>query len=100
MARGYVLALAREAETAGRCRGLYAGASASDVDPKVTGTDAGRRCGEGRQQLTRPKSELLGDDRGIGLHDDVEPIEPNHAAGAGRRRHALGDDRLERRHRA
>ena len=61
-------------------------------------TPAGRRRERG-EQLGRAQAQLLGDDRRVGLDDEVEALEPEDPAGAGRGRHALGDERLEGRHR-
>ena len=85
---------------AGRCRGLYARTPAPDVDAQVADADPAGRRREGGQQLARAQPELLGDDRRIGLDVDGEALEPDDPAGARRGRHALGDERLERRDRA
>jgi hypothetical protein len=80
-------------------RGLYAGAFASDVDPKVAHTIAPWRGRERPDQLARPEPELLGHDRCIGLDIDHEAGQAHDPAGAGRRRDAFCHERLERRDR-
>ena len=60
--------------------GLYAGTSAPDVDSELADTDPCGGSGERGDELLGTEPELLRDDRGIGLHDEVEPVDAEHSA--------------------
>ena len=87
--------------TAGRSADYTRRPCGPDVDPNGPGRRRARRRrrrtprearssgagAPGRRSARRPRRRA------------VEPVEADHAAGSGRGRNALGDDRLERRHR-
>src|SRR3954469_2915845 len=68
-------------------------------DPDLADAGAGRCRGKRAEQLGRPEAELLGDDRCVSLDRDRRTGEPDDAADAHHRRHALGDELVEDGHR-
>src|SRR5829696_6538350 len=69
-------------------------------DAELAGTVTRRGRGECREELWSPGTELLGDDRRIGLGRDGESLNPDHTARANRSRHAFGHQPLEGGHRS
>ena len=79
--------------------GLYAGTRSTDMDAKLAGADPARSRSERCQELGSAQSQLLGDDRRISLDIQRESLETDDSTGACGRRHALRNERLERRDR-